>query len=196
MNTFKPISQLFEDGQPWEFLQYMQRRNPSVPAVASKIFPPLERESMSEQTKFWKLVIAQSDNLHCIYSDQIIQEDFSLDHYLPWTFVAHNQPWNLIPIPKSVNSSKSNKLPSDVYFDKLIKIQHIGITIADKHSSVSKWAEPYILDLGFSSKDELLVFENLSRQYNLKVKPLVALAISQGFEGNWIYQSGQAVTDV
>lgn len=172
----------------WEFLEYMQRRNPSVPAVASKIFPPLERESMAEQNKFWKRVIAQSDDLRCIYSEQIIQEDFSLDHYLPWTFVAHNQLWNLIPVPKSVNSSKSNKLPSDTYFDKFIQVQHLGLTIADKYIGGAKWAESYILDLGFSSKDELLVLENLRRQYNFKIKPLVALAISQGFEGGWIYQ--------
>lgn len=172
----------------WKFLQYMQRRNPNIPAVANKIFPPLERESMSEQNKFWKLVIAQSNDLRCIYSDQIIQDDFSLDHYLPWTFVAHNQLWNLIPVPKSVNSSKSNKLPSDRYFDKFIQVQHLGLTIVDTHVGGAKWAESYILDLGFSSKDELLVLENLRRQYNLKIKPLVALAISQGFEGDWVYR--------
>jgi hypothetical protein len=172
----------------WEFLQYMQSKNPSTPAIANKIFPPLIREPMTQQTDFWKLVIQYSKNLRCIYSDQIIQEDFSLDHYLPWTFVAHNQLWNLIPVPKSVNSSKSNKVPSDIYFDKFIQVQHLGLTIANERMSRCKWAESYILDLGFSSKDELLSLENLRRQYNLKVKPLIALAISQGFEGEWKYK--------
>ncbi|WAS04950.1 hypothetical protein LQF76_13180 [Gloeomargaritales cyanobacterium VI4D9] len=141
----------------------MQGKNPSTPAIANKIFPPLTREPMTQQTNFWRLVVKYSQNLCCIYSNQIIGEDFSLDHYLPWTFVAHNQLWNLIPVPKSVNSSKSNKVPSEIYFDKFIQVQHLGLTIANEHISGCKWAESYLLDLGFSTKDELLSLESLRR---------------------------------
>ena len=30
---------------------------------------------------------------------------------MPWTYVAHDQIWNLSPIEEDLNSSKSNKLP-------------------------------------------------------------------------------------
>ncbi|MFO7585650.1 MAG: HNH endonuclease domain-containing protein [Anaerolineales bacterium] len=36
---------------------------------------------------------------------------YSLDHFLPWRYVAHDLLWNILPASKSVNSSKSDSLP-------------------------------------------------------------------------------------
>jgi hypothetical protein len=75
----------------WEWLNYMQKSNPNTPAIANKLFAPIKRDSLKKQTDYWNLVM-QSQSLHCIYSRQIIHpEKFSLDHYLPWSFVAHDQ---------------------------------------------------------------------------------------------------------
>jgi len=32
-------------------------------------------------------------------------EDISLDRYLPWSFVAHDRPWNPVPVSKAVDSA-------------------------------------------------------------------------------------------
>ena len=45
----------------WNFLQYMQRCNPNVPAISSKLFAPPERLSLESQTKFWYSVLAVGD---------------------------------------------------------------------------------------------------------------------------------------
>jgi HNH endonuclease len=177
----------------WGWMQYMQRNNPNTPALVNKIFPPRERESLQNQTSYWKTVIENCSELQCIYSGQSLTlEDLSLDHYLPWTFVAHNQPWNLIPTPKNVNSSKSDRIPSNIYFENFVKTQYLGLTVFNSHSPEKKWnnhIESYIVDLGFSSKNDLLSFEQFRKQYELKFKPLLALAVSQGFENDWIYNS-------
>ncbi|MBW4554170.1 MAG: hypothetical protein KME35_24165 [Aphanocapsa sp. GSE-SYN-MK-11-07L] len=179
----------------WGWLQYMQRNNPNTPALVSKLFPPRERESLQSQTLYWKTIIENYSDLKCIYSNRnLTLEDISLDHYLPWTFVAHNRLWNLIPTSKSVNSSKSDKIPSNAYFEKFIRMQHLGLNIFQNHSSEKKWnnyIESYIVDLGFSSKDDLLSFEQIRQQYEVKFQPLIALAISQGFENDWSYNSNQ-----
>ncbi|NQT61149.1 MAG: hypothetical protein HQ557_19450, partial [Bacteroidetes bacterium] len=100
----------------WSWLDYMQRRNPSVPNLQKKLFPPSARNSLSMQTKFWKGVL-QHKQLTCIFSGKpLTQKDISIDHFLPWSFVAHDQLWNLIPVSKSINSSKSNNLPSLVKY--------------------------------------------------------------------------------
>ncbi|WP_460194379.1 HNH endonuclease domain-containing protein [Thermosynechococcus sp. FA-CM-4201] len=175
----------------WCWLQYMQKRNPNTAAIVNKLFPPRERESLQWQTSYWRTVIENCEDLRCIYSNQILElNDISLDHYLPWSFVAHNHLWNLIPVPKSVNSSKSDNIPDDIYFERFIKIQHTGLVIFYNHSSPKKWnnyIESYLVDLGFSSKEELLNFESLKRQYKIKFMPLIALAVSQGFNSNWRY---------
>jgi hypothetical protein len=177
----------------WGWLQYMQKNNPNMPAVVNKLFPPRERESLQGQTSYWQAVIENCDDLRCIYSNQKLRlDDISLDHYLPWSFVAHDQLWNLVPVPKSVNSSKSDNIPSDIYFDEFVRIQYKGIIISHGHSSQKKWSNyiaSYLVDLGFSDKEELLSFEKLKRQYEIKFKPLVALAISQGFEPDWRYRA-------
>ena len=102
----------------WEWLNYMQQQNPSIPNVVNKLFMPQQRDSLANQTKYWKTILDHQD-IKCIYSQvQLNKDEISLDHYLPWSFVAHDQLWNLIPTTKSVNSSKSNNIPSEKYFSQ------------------------------------------------------------------------------
>jgi hypothetical protein len=51
-----------------------------------------------------------------------------------------------------------------------------------------KQIESYISDLRFSSKNDLLQFAQLKKAYELQMQPLIALAMSQGFENDWIFR--------
>ena len=172
----------------WEWLGYMQKRNPSTPAVANKLFTPVKRDSLAKQTEYWKLVM-KSQELRCIYSGKVIDPDrFSLDHYLPWSFVAHDQLWNLVPTFPEVNSAKSNCLPDDDHFNQFVMLQFTGLTAAHQAMTRAKWekqVEPYIIDLGVENWDSLLDLERLEIAYRQAVRPLVPLAASQGFRVGW-----------
>ncbi len=66
----------------WEWMDYMQKRNPSTPGLIYKLFAPSKRSSLAKQTAYWKVVLKNTD-FHCIYSGQKLDmERFSLDHYL------------------------------------------------------------------------------------------------------------------
>lgn len=175
----------------WEWLQYMQSRNPTTPNIVNKLFIPQQRGSLSHQTKFWKTVF-DYQSLRCIYSGQILDPDhISLDHYLPWSFVAHDQLWNLVPITQSINSSKSNHLPSDQYFPEFVRLQHLALITNYEHLSKQTWnkaIEPYIADLKISN-DDLLDLEKLFNAYDSTIKPLMILAQKQGFSRDWVYSS-------
>ena len=41
----------------------------------------------------------------------ISAEDLSIDHFVPRSYISNDELWNLIPMRKSLNSSKNNKLP-------------------------------------------------------------------------------------
>ena len=44
---------------------------------------------------------------------------------MPWQYVAHDELWNLHPTTKSINSSKSNSLPSwKLYFNSLGELEY------------------------------------------------------------------------
>jgi transcriptional regulator with XRE-family HTH domain len=177
----------------WEWLNYMQQRNSSVPGIVNKIFMPQQRGSLSHQVKYWKSVL-QHQSVDCIYSNQPLTVDrIALDHYIPWSFVAHDQIWNLVPVIPEVNSSKSNNLPDAQYFKKFVVIQHLGLTISHSNLGEKAWnnlVEPFISDLKIRPKD-LLDLQQLENAYKTIVQPLMILAERQGFSPNWIYNLTQ-----
>jgi hypothetical protein len=172
----------------WHYLDYMQRRNPSVPNLQMKLFPPKTKKPLTTQTAFWRTVLAKHP-LPCIFSgQQMTSSDFSLDHFLPWSFVAHDQLWNLTPVPRSVNSSKSNQLPSlKVYFNKFVSIQYTALQTYKMFPSTLSFdtiIKPYIADLHLTP-DKLLCRSSLHTALERVISPLYALASSQGFPSDW-----------
>ncbi len=56
---------------------------------------------------------------------QLSDIDISIDHFVPWQYVAHDELWNLNPTTKSINSCKSNNLPNwDIYFISLCELEY------------------------------------------------------------------------
>jgi len=177
----------------WEWLDYMQKMNPSVPNLQKKLFPPVTRENLNIQTTYWKHVLKVSP-LPCIFTGEPLHYlDISLDHFLPWSFVAHNQLWNLIPVTKSINSSKSNNLPSlDKYLAGFADIQYKALNIYYRNPGSKPWnkiIEPYLSDLKLTEQD-VLDKTRLNRALENTVKPLYGLAQNQGFSPDWIYRKG------
>jgi transcriptional regulator with XRE-family HTH domain len=175
----------------WEWLKYMQQHNPNIPAVANKLFPPQERVKIDPKYRnYWKSILDKTA-IHCIYSNQSISlSQFDLDHYLPWSFVAHNQPWNLIPIVPEINSSKSNHIPDDNYFDEFVCLQHLGLCVSREIMSDQQWinyVEPYLLDLKIANGSNLIDLQLLKSAYESTLNPLISIAIRQGFT-RWSYR--------
>ena len=174
----------------WEWLKYMQQRNPSIPNVVNKMFMPQQRDSLSKQINYWKTVLTHQE-IKCIYSKlKLNKDEISLDHYLPWSFVAHDQLWNLIPTTQSVNSSKSNHLPSQIYFYDFVDLQHLGLTVSYDRIPQNKWLkdiEAFVSDLKVNQPDDLLNLEILTNAYETNLQPLMNLASNQGFSRNWVY---------
>ncbi len=108
-----------------KLIQYLQNKNPSVPGIADKIEAPVARD-IERVRKYWKLIIQIDPSLKDIYGDiALVNEAISVDHFVPWQYVAHDELWNLHPTTKSINSSKSNSLPSwTMYFDPLGEMEY------------------------------------------------------------------------
>lgn len=108
----------------FSMIQYLQKRNPSVPGISNKLHAPTERK-LDKAKGFWKAVVNAAP-IHDIYSSSILTvQDISLDHFVPWSFVAHDELWNLVPTTRSINSSKSNGLPNwDTFFPRLCAIEY------------------------------------------------------------------------
>lgn len=176
------------------WITYLQKRNPNTPSIINKVLPPIKRSSLSTQTNFWQKVIEadQGQGLRCIYSNEpLLNQSFSLDHFLPWTFICHDQIWNLCPVTPSSNSSKGNKLPADDYVEKFIQQQIHALEVSSKVMSAKSWdkvTESYSMDLRLDPK--LLLDENAVRDaYTGVLMPMMTLAETSDFESSWVYSN-------
>lgn len=120
----------------YNLIIYLQRRNPSVPGIVNKLYPPQERK-LNKIKQYWKKVIEISP-VKDIYAGEIITSgNISIDHFVPWSYVAHDEFWNLIPTTRSVNSRKSNNLPSwNTYFPMLCNIEYYSYSLMWRYDTI------------------------------------------------------------
>ena len=63
--------------------------------------------------------------------------DISIDHFVPWSYVAHDELWNLVPTTQNVNSSKSNNLPDwEIYFPRLAAAEFCAYQAVREHEGI------------------------------------------------------------
>ena len=176
---------ILRDFALWNLTLFLQTKNPNVPNVAGKLIRPEKRESLVAQTKFWNKVIAKDGPIKCIYTDTMLGiKEFELDHFMPWSFVSHNQNWNLIPANGSINSSKSNRIPDlGHYLPKMAKIQHQALRVyipisSDKDSILNEYYA-----LGASPRDLMQMNDEVFyKKFYDTFSPLSQMALNMGFQ--------------
>lgn len=182
-----------------KLIQYLQNKNPSVPGIADKIEAPASR-NIERVRKYWRLIIQIDPTLKDIYGEvALAYENISLDHFVPWQYVAHDELWNLHPTTKAINSSKSNQLPSwRLYFSPLGELEYRAYELKAQYDIVNhefKKIAPYHLN-NQEIKNQLYS-EGLDRNYFIErlehvIKPVYESAQTLGFK-EWVYDGGNKI---
>lgn len=178
----------------YNMIHYLQRRNPSVPGIADKLSPPEER-NLTKVKKYWKLILS-IEPVFEIYDNQLItSSDISIDHFVPWSYVAHDEFWNLSPTTRSINSSKSNNLPSwEAYFSKLAQVEYQSYKLLWKYDSIhdefNKCAKEHINndDVRYKVYRKGLTINEFSKELESVLLPVYNAAKDCGFGGSWKYE--------
>ena len=101
-------------------VQFLQDRNPGVPGIIYKLDDNSEDgRKLEHARKLWTVSTAASNELILdIYTGNPLEKNrFSLDHFIPWSYIANDELWNLTPTDPVVNSRKGNRLPKwEKYF--------------------------------------------------------------------------------
>jgi len=63
-------------------------------------------------------IFSKLPNLECVWTGVALNENFEIDHVIPFDLWHNNDAWNLLPASKKANSQKSNKLPSSELLSK------------------------------------------------------------------------------
>lgn len=161
----------------WHLSIYLHAKNPNVPDIPNKLIRNPVRKALTEQRKFWDIVLEELGSVDCIYTNRkLIVGDYAVEHFLPYAFVSHDLMWNLIPADRSFNSSKSDKLPPlDRYFESYFKLQSAAVSIIRHKAPRNKFLEDYLTlvpDISLFEKQR--VFE--------QINPIATIALNNGFE--------------
>ena len=176
----------------WNWATFLQDRNPSIPGIINKIQHDSPERLMGAQRDFWKEVIKHKNgHTICIYSENKISfAQCDIDHYIPWSFIGHSHLWNLAPVAKEANRSKSDRLPADNYLQALVNAQHEALTIRERRfpRKFGKLIDPYYNDLGLSAS-ELMDETKLFAAYKKLMKPTIAMAQNNQFSPGWRWKN-------
>lgn len=125
-------------------VQFLQDRNPGVPGIIYKIYPENEELRKLDQVRsLWKATIQiTGEPIKEIYTGNDIELDIlSIDHFIPRSYISNDELWNLIPMTKSLNSSKNNRLPLwDDFFKPFAKYQFYLYDLIFSKDNVQKLA--------------------------------------------------------
>lgn len=177
------------DWSRWQWLTFLQQRNPTALNISQKLEAPEDRVSLSKQRGFWVEAIARSET-RCIYSGKVLTSPESLDHFMPWSFMANDASWNLIPVSTSANSSKRDSVPDlEAYLPGLIA-GHARALASSVEWMGEKQREGLLAEyadgLRVPLRDLRADLPNaLGAGYREMMPTLAALARSQGFPVGW-----------
>ena len=159
---------------------FLQGRNPEVPGIIYKLEPPQTR-NLKNIRDLWTGILERRE-IEDIYSKKLLNEEkYDIDHFVPWSYVAMDEIWNLIPAEKSFNTSKNNRLPRwEIYIEDYLNTQYklYQIIYEDEyiHSLFrkcqtknlnSQWAKEQLYVNGRSEESfKGLLETNLKRLYN------------------------------
>lgn len=168
-------------------VSFLQARNPGVPGIVDKLDPPMVR-ALAPARKFWSQSITQlreqGEEVSDLYSGRPLDPDFSIDHFLPWSFVAHDLGWNLCPANKATNSAKGDKVPSlDRYLDRFVALHHRVLRISrPTERLLQDYCNAFRLDVSIIQS---MPAEEFLQRYRALMVPQVQTAKNMGFATNW-----------
>lgn len=174
-------------------VRYLQGRNPGVPGIIYKLEPENDKlRKLKYVRELWNAVI-DLKSVKDIYSNNIIvKNDFDIDHFVPWSFVANDELWNLIPMDSTLNSSKSNKLPDwDRYFNLFVDDQFLMYGCVQEYEKIrtifmncqrDNLVIPWSLEELYVDGCDKIIFSNVLEK---NLHPIYDSARMQGY-GIWM----------
>ncbi|AYK27019.1 HNH endonuclease domain-containing protein [Clostridium beijerinckii] len=178
--------------QGWAYYRlvcFLQKRNPNVPGIAMKLEAPKNRD-LREQTKIWKQVIERRHIIDLYTGLDFTETNYndygvlSIDHFIPWSFVLHDQMWNLVPTFKNINSKKSdNLLEYNTYIDRFCEMQYEAFCFVvdeNRKNQLEEYGQVLKVENLRKFKKENSE-EEFIRRMKQEIGPVYGVAVNQGF---------------
>lgn len=173
----------------YKLICYLQKRNPNVPAIPFKIKAPLKR-NLNIAKKLWNSIKKEILLLDIYTEKELCDYNFklygnlSIDHFIPWSFVLHDELWNLVPTFSKINSSKNNKLPNlTLYLNKFCDIQFKFFNVMQKNYKKykSNLEEYTSINICVNNKN-FITRDEFTNKLKANIEPLYQIAYNKGYD--------------
>jgi hypothetical protein len=163
--------------------RFLHSKNPGVPSITEKLEMPRSRK-LSRARSIWRQIVEMSEGVCDIYSKAVLGPKFSIDHFLPWSFVAHDQIWNLLPVQPQTNSAKGDSFPNiEEYLPSLAQLHRLAIRFCAKRPVEQlEYSSAFRTDFRTLLNED---FEVLLQRYRDLVVPQIQIARNYGFRCDW-----------
>ncbi len=170
-------------------IRYLQQRNPGVPGIIYKLEPENEKiRKLKDVRLLWNELIERQPVID-IYSEKKIDKTcFEVDHFIPWSYIADDEMWNLSPVGATLNSSKNNRLPDwDRYFHRFAQNQYLLYHAVFEYEDIRKKFENCRRDnlVSIWANEELYIQGNCEEKFvnilEQHMKPIYDSARIQGY---------------
>ncbi len=193
VHYFQRNQEIVKGWLQYHMILYLQKRNPSVPGIADKLSPP-EKRNLGKAIRYWKVLLGRHPQQE-IYGQILMNgNQLSIDHFVPWSYVAHDEFWNLHPTTRSINSQKSNHLPDwDVYFPEFARLKYFSYKMIYQDDAVRnefrKCEKDYLNNMDIERRlyREGQDFQSFATVLEEVVHPVYQSAENCGFTP-WVYQ--------
>lgn len=118
-----------------------------------------------------------------------VKADVFIDHFIHWSYAAHDELWNLSPTTSEINSSKSNHLPDwNSYFPKLCELEYKSYSLVWRfeplHEQYEKCLREHVnsVDVQHKMYRVGLDKEEFFSQLEEIILPVFKDAVNLGFE--------------
>lgn len=167
----------------WHLLKFLQRNNPNVIGLSEKLERPSHR-NLGPAKQYWQTYLNENP-ADCIYGGGLLDpKKISLDHFVPWSYIVHDQIWNIIPTTRSINSKKGDSLPNTILFlEKLCLLQFKALIFHIENSPNGLIEDFYSINdtTDFSN----LSFEKFRDKLSLELHIHIRNARNLGFTGQF-----------
>lgn len=104
----------------YRWTQKLEEFNHS-PRISKKVLgTDRERVRRNNLSKFRKYLDIENPQRRCFFTDKVLTDDeLSIDHILPWSYLYSDDLWNLVYVDRGYNSSKSNQIPNEEVIKRL-----------------------------------------------------------------------------
>ena len=125
----------------YKWTQQLENLNPGTPKIAQKV-RGVDRDEVPKRKslkKFKTFLDKENPDHKCFITEKPINNDeLTIDHVIPWSYMYSDDLWNLVYVKQSENSRFSNKTKNEKIIDKLIKRNSKLLEILETQNILNK----------------------------------------------------------